>query len=89
MAKRNKIKNSFPARSTGRLSTDISDAENGYIVNVSGETGGKKSQFFSKRYVAGDRPEAIRIASSCLAGRGLHKSGRKKGDKKKVSLKKS
>lgn len=72
---------------SGRLSTDITDAENGYIINVSGETSGKKPSYFSKRYIAADRPEALRIASSCLAG-GSSKGGRKKGVvKKKISLK--
>lgn len=72
---------------SGRLSTDITDAENGYIINVSGETGGKKPSYFSKRYIAADRPEALRIASSCLAG-GSSKGGKKKASgKKKLSLK--
>ena len=73
---------------SGRLSTDITDAENGYIINVSRETGGKKPSYFSKRYIASDRPEALRIASSCLAG-GNKKGGKKKGGgKKKFSVKK-
>jgi len=91
MAKRKKTKGanaSLPMQSSsnGRLSTDISDAENGYIVNVSGETGGKNPSYFSKRYIASDRPEALRIASSCLAGT---KGGNKKksGNKKKIALK--
>jgi hypothetical protein len=84
MAKRKKV----PSSGSGRLSTDITDAENGYIINVSGETGGKKPSYFSKRYIAADRPEALRIASSCLAG-GSKKSGKKKsGGKKKFSLRK-
>lgn len=73
--------------SSDRMSTDISSAENGFVVNVSGETGGKKPSYFSKRYIAYDRPEALRIASSCLAG-GKTK-GKKKGNKgKKFSTKK-
>lgn len=66
---------------SGRLSTDISDAENGLIVYVSGETGGKKSQYFQKRYIANDRSEALRIASSCMAA--YHHGGSKKTGKKK------
>lgn len=79
---------SSPMGGSGRLSTDITDAENGYVINVSGETGGKESKYFSKRYIASDRPEALRIASSCLAG-GSSKHGKKKsGGKKKIALKK-
>ena len=94
MAKRKKSKGGNVAMATpssggsGRLSTDITDAENGYIVNVSGETGGKKPSYFSKRYIASDRPEALRIANSCLAGSKKAK-GKKSSGKKKISLKKS
>lgn len=76
-----------PSSGSGRLSTDITDAENGYIINVSGETSGKKPSYFSKRYISETRDGALRIASSCLAG-GSHKSGKKKsGNKKKFALK--
>lgn len=71
---------------SGRQSVDISEAENGYIVNVSGETGGKENKYYSKRFIAADRPEAIRLSSSALAG-GSRKGSKKKGSKKKISLK--
>lgn len=74
---------------SGRLSTDITDAENGYIVNVSGETGGRKPTYFSKRYIAADRPEALRIASSCLAGSKAKAGKKKSSTKKRISLNKS
>jgi hypothetical protein len=95
MAKRKKSKGgdaAMAAPSSGgseRLSTNIEGAENGYVVNVSGESGGKDSRYFSKKFVAMDRPSALRIASSCLAG-GSSKSGKKKSSgRKKISLKQS
>jgi hypothetical protein len=93
MAKKRKNKSAVPdtpgmaVGGSGRLSTDISDAENGYIVNVSGETGGRKPSYFSKRYIAADRPEALRIASSCLAGGRTKGAKKKSGGKKKIALK--
>jgi hypothetical protein len=94
MAKRKKSKGGDMAApssigGSGRLSTDITDAENGYIINVSGETGGKKPSYFSKRYIASDRPEALRIASSCLAGGSKKGSKKKSSGKKKIALRKS
>lgn len=93
MAKRKKSKGgdmAAPVSSgggSGRLSTDITDAENGFIINVSGETAGKKPSYFSKRYISPTRDGALKIASSCLAG-GSSKGGKKKsGGKKKISLK--
>ena len=95
MAKKRKSKGmdavpSAPSSSgSERLSTNIEGAENGYVVNVSGESGGKDSRYFSKKFVAMDRPSALRIASSCLAG-GSSKSGKKKSSgRKKISLKQS
>ena len=65
---------------------DITDAENGLIINVSGEMGGKESKYFSKRYISPTREGALVIASSHLAG---SKKGKKKsGGRKKISLKK-
>ena len=96
MAKRKKSKGGdagMAAPSSGgseRLSANIEGAENGYVVNVSGESGGKDSRYFSKKFVAMDRPSALRIASSCLAG-GSSKGGSKKkgGTNKRIALKKS
>lgn len=91
MAKQKKSKGSageVPMSSSGgssRHSVDISEAENGYIVNVSGETGGKESKYYSKRFIAGDRPEAIRISSTGLAGSNK-KGGKKKSHGKKKSM---
>jgi len=68
------------------LSTGIDQAENGFIVNVSG-TSGKNGGYFSKRFVASSRPAAMRIAAHHMAGAAKSKGGKKKG--KGRSLKKS
>jgi hypothetical protein len=62
-----------------RLSTDISTAENGFIVNVSGETSGKNPSYFSKRFIASSRPAALRLAAHHMAGHAKGKAGKKKG----------
>lgn len=69
-----------------RMSTDISSAENGFIVNVSGETSGKTPSYFSKRFIATSRPQALRIAAHHMSASGKGKGGKKKG---KALLKKS
>lgn len=75
----------MPVSGGDRMSTDISTAENGFIVNVSGETSGKNPSYFSKRFIATSRPQALRIAASHFSSvKG--KSGKRKG---KVGLKKS
>lgn len=90
MAKRKKSKGGNGAmavpQSSGRehLSVNIDNAENGFIVNASG--GGDGGDYWSKRYIAKDRPEALKISNSCLAG-GSSKGGKKKGGKKKTMLK--
>jgi hypothetical protein len=66
--------------SGGEVNTGISTAENGFIVNVSGDTGGKTPGYFSKRFIATSRPQALRIANHHMKG---------KAGKKKLSLKKS
>lgn len=78
---------SSPIGGSGRLSTDITDAENGFIINVSGETGGKESKYFSKRFISPTREGALVIASSHLGG-GKHKGKKKGGSKKRIALKK-
>ena len=90
MAKRKKNKGGEVAMATpssgGHLSTSIDDVENGFVVNVSGETSGKNPSYFSKRFIANSRPDALRIASTHLAG--SKKGGKKKGGtKKRIALK--
>lgn len=91
MAKRKKKSSggnmAVPMSSGGaHMSTSIDDAENGFIVNVSGESGGKESKYFSKRFISTTRDGALRIASTHLAG-GSKAKGKKKGGGKKISLK--
>lgn len=93
MAKRKKSKGgdavgmAVPSSGRNHLSVSIDDAQNGYVVNASGDSGG---EYWSKKYVAKDKNESLRIASSCLAGGGRSKGGSKKkgSNKKKISLKK-
>jgi len=73
---------------SGRLSTDIADAENGYVITVSGETPGKNPTYFSKRYISPTREGALSISSSHLSGSKKSK-GKKSNGKKKISLKQS
>lgn len=89
MAKRKSKGNAgmaVPSSSGGRghMSTSIDDVENGFIVNVSGETSGKTPTYFSKRFISPTREGALVIASTHLAGG--KKGGKKKGGKKKISL---
>ena len=92
MAKRKKkssgdaVGMAVPSSGGGRTSIDITDAQNGFILNVSGESGGKESKYWSKRYISPTREGALVIASSHLSG---SKKGKKKsGGRKKISLKK-
>lgn len=91
MAKRKKSKGSNAAMDSpvgGRrhLSVDISEAENGYIVNASGS--GDNGDYWSKKFIAKDKPESLRISSSCLAGAESKGSKKKSSGKKKIMLKK-
>lgn len=84
MARKSKKNGSLVPQSSGgsnRISTAIDEAENGFVVNVSGETGGKKPSYFSKRFIAASRPEAMRIAGSHFSG-AMKAGGRKSGKKK-------
>ena len=87
MARKKKSKDvgmqATPSSGGGHLSTSIDDATNGFIINVSGED--KKGGYFSKRFISPDRAGALRIASTHLAG---SKGGKKKGNKKKIALRK-
>jgi hypothetical protein len=74
----------MPSSGSDRISTDISNAENGFIVGISGETGGKKPSYFSKRFIAASRPEAMRIAATHFSGAMKKAKGKKAGRKKSV-----
>lgn len=89
MAKRKKSKgnSAVPMSSGGRdhFSVNIDPAENGFVVNASG--GGGDGEYWSKRYIAKDRGEALKISNSCLAGGGSKGGKKKAGGKKKLMLK--
>ena len=74
----------MPASSGEHMSTSIDSAENGFIVNVSGDKGGKNPGYFSKRFIASSRPQAMQIASSHFAG-AMKAKGAKKGGRKKTT----
>jgi hypothetical protein len=84
MARKKKGAGAMPMPPSGsdRMSTDISTAENGFIVSVSGETGGKTPSYFSKRFIATSRPRALRLANQamacCSTGATKSKGGKKK-----------
>ncbi len=84
MARKKKGNAALAPQSIGnssRISTSIDEAENGFVINVSGESGGKKPSYFSKRYIASSRPQAMRIAGTHFSG--AMKSGGKKAGRKK------
>jgi hypothetical protein len=65
---------------SGHQSTSIDEAENGFVVSHSGDTGGPNGSYFNKKYVAESKPKALQIASTCMAGGSLKKGGKgKKG----------
>jgi hypothetical protein len=68
------------------MSTNVDEVENGFVVHVSGDHGGRNPSFFSKRYVAHSRPQAFRIAAAHHFGTA---KGGKKGSKKKTGLAKA
>ena len=67
------------------MSTDITSAENGFIVNVSASRGGNNPAFVQKKFVAQTRPDAMQIAANHFSGATVTKGGRKTGFRKKVS----
>ncbi len=90
MAKRKKSKvmdamASAPSSGSGRTSIDISDAENGFVLNVSGESGGKERKYWSKKFISPTREGALMIASSQLSGSKKSK-GKKSSGRKKISM---
>jgi len=58
--------------------TSIDSAENGYIVHVSGSSGGKNPSYYSKRFIASSHPAALRLAAHHHAGGAKGKAGKKK-----------
>lgn len=73
----------IPSGSKGRLDIGIEPAENGYVVKVCKDDGGKNPNYSSKRFVASTHDEAMRIAGMGILG-GKASSGKKKGRKTKM-----
>ena len=93
MARRKKSKDdSAPTAAShpSRINIGIERADNGAVVHLSSEGGGKKGGYTSKTMVAPDHIHAMRIATAHIASMGpkLKKKGGKKGAEKKRSTRK-
>lgn len=74
--------------SKGRLDIGIEPAENGFVVRICKEDGGKNPSYQSKRYVASSHGEAMRIAGMGILGSGKKSRGKKSGKAKVYAAKK-
>jgi len=73
-----------------RVSTEIENVENGFVIRVSSEGSGKKPEYKTKRFIASTHPQAMRIAAQGMRGMVGKKSGKKKGNKgKRFALKRA
>ena len=71
-----------------RITTEIENAENGFVIRVCSEGKGPEGKYESKKFVAPDHASALRIANQGMLGMGL-KSGKKKtGKGKRIATKK-
>jgi hypothetical protein len=72
------------------LGSHIDEAENGFILRLTKDGGGKNAVYSSKTFVAPNEREALRIATTHFSGMGKlkGKSGRKKSARSKSSIKK-
>jgi hypothetical protein len=92
MAKRKKSRGAdmaapMPTSGSRRMHVGIDSAENGFVVRVSGDSGGKNPTYHEKTMVATSPNHALRVAASHLRG-GVKKAHGKKGGKKKFAAKK-
>jgi len=72
---------------SGRVTTSIDSAENGFIVHTSSEGRGPGSSYVSKTFVAPDHASALRIASAHIESCGPKSKGKKgKGKKGKSKI---
>jgi len=67
---------------SGRVTTSIDSAENGFIIHTSSEGRGPGSSYVSKTFVAPDHAAAMRIASAHIESCGLKSKGKKNKGKK-------
>lgn len=74
-----------------RIGINLDRVENGYVVNLTAESDGKKGKYTNKRLVAPDGHAALRIATTHLQSLGSSrpKSERKKKSSRKIALRKA
>jgi hypothetical protein len=75
---------------SGRITTSIDSAENGFVIHTSSD-GGPDKGYMSKTFVAPDHASALRIASMHLAScgpKGKGKKGKGKKGKSKIATSK-
>jgi hypothetical protein len=63
----------------------IDSAENGYVIEVSGEQNGK---YHRKSFVATSPRQAFRVAAQCIPSMAKKMSGKKGGKRKRFTSKK-
>jgi hypothetical protein len=76
---------------SGRVTTSIDSAENGFIVHTSSEGRGPGSSYVSKTFVAPTHDAALRIASAhieCCGAKAKGKKGKGKKGKSKIATSK-
>jgi hypothetical protein len=76
---------------SGRVTTSIDSAENGFIVHTSSEGSGPGSSYVSKTFVAPTHDAALRIASAhieCCGSKAKGKKGKGKKGKSKIATSK-
>jgi len=73
---------------SGRMTTSINSAENGYIIHTSSEGMGKDRSYTSKTFVAPTHDAALRIASQHMESCGLKAKGKKGKGKSKIATSK-
>lgn len=74
--------------SKGRIDIGIEPAENGFVVRICKEEGGKNPSFQSKKFVASSHGEAMRIAGMGILSSGKKSRGKKSGKSKVYAAKK-
>jgi len=75
--------------SSGHWDVGIRSADNGAVINISHESGGKERRYESKTLVATSPRAAFRIAAAHLPSLAKKAGKKKAGRGKKIALKKS
>ena len=71
---------------SSRTHVGIDSAENGFVIRVSGETGGKNPHYMEKTLVATSPRHALRVAAQHIPGI-TKKIGKKKSGRKRFASK--